>query len=133
MYFLDLNILAKQLLPPSWRVIRETVGAVTTEKDSGQMSFLKVALKPFKVLLLDFNTFRQEAKSKVNLSAQTMVIEHHIEQLTSIRYGVFVSDEDAPNRFSVNVPTNGQTKEQEIRQFLRKVVPAGRSYQLIFY
>ncbi len=54
MYFLDLNILARQLLPPSWRVIKETVGAITTEMDSGQMNYLKTILKPFKLLLQDF-------------------------------------------------------------------------------
>ncbi len=133
MYFFDLNILALQLLPPSWRVIKETVGTITTERNSGQMNYLKAVLKPFKLLLQDFHTFREQAKSKVNLSAQVVVIEHHIEQLTGIRYGIFVSDEAALNHFSVNVPVAGQTKEKEIIQFLQKVVPAGRKHQLIFY
>ncbi len=133
MYFLDIEILIKQLLPPSWRMIKETVGTVTIERDSGQMNYLKATLKPFKLLLQDFHAFRKQAKSKVNLSAQVVVIEHHIEQLTGIRYGIFVSNEAAPNHFSVNVPIAGQTKEKEIIQFLQKVVPAGRKHQLIFY
>ncbi len=133
MYFLDLNILALQLLPPSWRVIKQTVGSTTLERDSGQMNYLKALLKPVKLLLQDFNAFRKAAKSKVNLSAQTMAIEHHIEQLTGIRYGIFLLDDPAPNHFSVNVPVAGQTKEKEITQFLQKIVPAGRKYQLIFY
>ncbi len=68
MYFLDLNILALQLLPPSWRSSKEAVGSNTTQKDSGQMNYLKAVLAPFKLLLQDFHVFRKEAKSKVNLS-----------------------------------------------------------------
>ncbi len=75
-----------------------------------------------------------ERKPKArSTSAQTIVIERHIEQLTGIRYGIFVSDEAAPNLFSINVPVAGQTKEKEITQFLQKIVPAGRKHQLIFY
>lgn len=133
MYFLDLKVLALQLLPPCWRTSKQTVGSTTTEKHSGQVNYLKAVLAPFKLLLQDFNAFIKGAKSKVNLSAQVVVIEYHIEQLTGIRYGIFVSDGAVPNHFSVNLPIAAQTKEKQITQFLQKTVPAGRNYQLIYY
>ena len=133
MYFLDLNILALQLLPPCWRTSKQTAGNTTTEKHSGQLNYLKAVLAPFALLLEDFNAFRKGAKSKVNLSAQTMVIEHHIEQLTEMSYDIFVTDGTVPNHFSVNLPIVAQTKEKQIIQFLQKTVPAGRNYQIIYY
>ena len=133
MYFLDLDILIKQLLPPWWRIIRKQTPTGIIETDSGETYFLKSVVAPFKLILQDFYQFQNLTKQNINLSGQTMVIEHHIEQLTGIRYGIFILDEPQVNHFSVNVPVSGQSKEKQINQFLQKIVPIGRRYQLKFY
>ncbi len=133
MYFLDLTILARQLLPPSWRNIKTTIGTITTEKDSGQMNYLKTLLLPFKILLNDFHAFRKQVVKNINLTAQTLVIENHIKEITGISYGIFIQDGNQVNHFTVNVPLSVQAKEKDILQFLRNIVPAGRNYELLFY
>ncbi len=133
MYFLDLNILAKQLLPPNWRVIKETDGISAAEKDSGEFNYLKSVLIPFKLLLDDFHAFRKQVVKNINLTSQTIIIEDHIKKITGISYGIFIQDGNQINYFKVNVPLLGQSKEKEIIQFLRKIVPAGRKYELLFY
>lgn len=119
MYFLDTVIFAKQMIPPNWRDYR--------------LSFLIVLLTPFKSILNDFENFRTEAKSRVNLTAQTIVIEHHIKEITGLNYGVFINQTTIVNQFKVNVPIGSISFKNEIELFLKKIIPAGRNYELIFY
>ena len=120
MYFLNLDILILQLFPVHWRNV------------TGKVAFLKVVLTPFKQLLNDFNLFRKSQKTDINLSAQVIVIENYIETVLGVRYGVFIR-EDTPGHFLLNIPEFGRTEEKEIKQFLNKVLPLGRKYQIIYY
>ena len=120
MYFLNLDILVLQLFPVHWRRVK------------GKVAFLKVILRPFKQLLNDFNFFRKSQKTNINLSAQVIVIENYIEMILKIRYGVFIR-ETTPGRFLLNVPEVGRIKEKQIKQFLNKILPLGRSYQIVYY
>jgi hypothetical protein len=119
MYYLDTIIFAKQMLPPNWRDAR--------------LTFAIVLLAPFKSILLDFAGFRSRAKLNVNLTAQTIVIEHYIKQMTHLNYGVYISQTTVVNEFKVNVPITGILYKNEIQIFLKKIIPAGRKYELIFY
>ncbi len=133
MYFLDLNILAKQLLPPNWRINRTQISTAIIKRDSGYFNYLQAILKPFEAILNDFKAFGKEIKTNVNLSAQTIVVENHIEELTGIRIGISVSDGSESSSFSINIPIAGQSHQREIIQFLQKIVPMGRKCELIFY
>lgn len=126
MYFLDINILIKQILPPNWR--RNQLN-----DNSGKVEFLNSISEPFKQLLNDFQIFRKDAKSRINLTAQPVVIENHIRTITGLSYGVFVSDTGQTNYFSVNVPISAQGFENDIKQFLGRVTPIGRKHTLNFY
>ena len=116
----DIDILILQILPRNWRI-------------APKIAILKAILKPFKELLNDIDTFRTDAISRVNLSAQTIVIEHHLKKITGEKYGVYVSDELPALNFSVNVPNNANGFQAEIESFLKQVTPIGRVYTLNFY
>lgn len=126
MYFLDIKVLIKQILPPNWR--RNQLN-----ENSGKVEFLNSISEPFKQLLNDFQIFRKDAKSRINLTAQPVVIENHIRTITGLSYGVFVSDTGQTNYFSVNVPISAQGFENDIKQFLARVTPIGRKHTLNFY
>ena len=117
MYFLNTDILILQLLPPNWRTVK------------GKVSFLKVVLSPVKKTLKDFKTFRKAQQKEINLTAQVMVIEHYIERLLDAHYGVSVSETGA-GQFSLNLPKAAGARENEIRQFLGRILPLGRRYEL---
>lgn len=119
MYFFNVNILIKQLLPPTWRVAR--------------YKFIKSLSKPLEDIKQSFDTFRFQSYAKVNLSAQHAIIENHIVTITGVVYGVYVADGVLANTFSVNVPTAGQPFSNQINQFLTKVTPKGRAFTLNFY
>ncbi len=125
MYFLDLYRVILQIFPPNWRFKEDGT-------DSPKVDFLHVILTPFKHLLNDFEIFRNESELNINLTAQVMVVENHIRNITGESYGVYVAD-TAINQFSVNVPATSTNKENEIRQFLNKVIPLGRNYTINFY
>ena len=117
MYFLNTDLLILQLLPPNWRTVK------------GKVSFLKVLLSPVKKTLKDLKTFRKAQQKDINLTAQVIVIEHYIERLLEVHYGVSVG-ETGPGRFSINLPKAARGRENEIKQFLGKVLPMGRRYEL---
>ena len=119
MYFLNVNILASQLLPPHWRDAR--------------LMYMKAILKPFAVIIQDFTSFRTASKSAINLTPQTMIIEHHLKKITGISYGIFIADTSLPNHFKIHIPSGEQNHLNEITVFLKKIIPAGRKYELIFY
>lgn len=119
MYYLDTIIFAKQMLPPNWRDAR--------------LTFTIVLLGPFKSILIDFANFRNRTKLNVNLSAQTIVVEHHIKQITGLTYGIFITQTTVVNEFKVNVPAAAVEHKNSIMIFLKKTIPAGKKYELIFY
>ncbi len=133
MYFVDINILIKQILPPSWRYVKVPDGDGGFEdKETGKFFFIKAILKPFDSLLSEFKDFRKSTKSKINLTPQVMVMEHHIKNITSLDYGVYISDV-AIGHFKVNVPDTAIAHENEILIFLNNITPIGRRYELNFY
>lgn len=119
MYFLDINILAKQLLPPTWRT-------------SKKLQFFTTVLIPFNHILSDFKIFRKETKSRVNLSSQVIIIEEHVKNITGIKSGVDIIDGEQKNEFILKLPAAGMLYEKKIRLFLKKKVPTGITYELIF-
>ena len=119
MFFLDTTILAKQLLPPNWRDAR--------------FLFIITLLAPFKRVMNDFTVFRKQTRLESNLSAQTIVVEYKIKQLTGLNYGVFISQTNTVNEFRVNIPVSAIGQKAKISFFLKKTIPAGRKYDLIFY
>ncbi len=129
MYFLNLDILVKQLFPPNWRT--SMVGGSLI--DSGKVNYLKSILAPFKLLLNDIIDFYQTTQTKINLTAEVIVVENHLKTLSGVQLGVYLSDSAQPNIFFVNIPVIGQINENKIKSFLNKVVPAGRIYTLNFY
>lgn len=130
MFFLDFHILILQILPPSWRFYYSDGNPPVI---SGKVLFLRAVLAPFKHLLNELNLFRSQSKTKINLTAQTIVIVNHVRSITGLLYGVYIVDLQQANQFELNLPISAQNKEYEIRQFLNKVLPAGRLYTLNFY
>ncbi len=63
-YFLDIDILVKQLLPPNWRVIKEMMGMTVIEKNSGAFNYLKTVLMPFKLLLKTLTPLEKKPKAR---------------------------------------------------------------------
>jgi len=133
MYFLNLDILIKQLLPPNWRYVRTSNNNNVFVYDSGKTKFLKALLKPFKLLLNDFHFFRTNIKTKINLTAETIIVENHLKIITGISYGISLPDGILSGQFSVLIPAIVSNKEPEIKSFLEQIVPAGCKYQIIFY
>lgn len=119
MSMLDVNLLAKQLLPPNWRVFK--------------WSYVLALLAPLKSINSEFEQFKSDTLMRVNLTAQTIVVEHHIRNITGLTYGVFINQTLIINQFVVNVPIGSIGHQNEIKIFLNKVIPAGRNYTLIFY
>ncbi len=133
MYFFDIDIFIKQLLPPHWRYVKTPDGEGGFEdKEQGKFYFLKAVMSPIKSLLNDFKLFRASSKAKVNLNAQVMVIEHHVKTITGAIYGVYVTDH-LDNQFKVNVPVAHIAHSDAINSFLKKVTPLGRKYTINFY
>ncbi len=129
MFYLNLDILIKQLLPPNWR--SSVVGGFVV--DSGKVNYLKSILTPFKLLLNDIKEFRLSTQTKINLTAEVIVVENHLKNLSGVQLGVYLSDSVQSNIFVVNIPVAGQPNENEIKSFLSKIIPAGRKYTLNFY
>jgi hypothetical protein len=129
MYFLNIVTYIKQILPPNWRISMQ-LGILT---DSGKFKILKVLLTPFNLLINDFNAYRYNALSEINLSAQTYVIEHYLMKITNINYGIYLSDTTSPNVFKVNIPISVISHRYEISSFLNKIIPAGRKYTINYY
>ena len=129
MYTISIDSLIKQIMPPNWRHKKN----ISTLAESGQYKFLKTVCKPFKSILNDFKLFRKETELKINLSPETIVIENHLMEITGVRTGIFLIEVAADNNFSVNIPLAGQPKENEVKQFLNRIVPIGRKFTLIFY
>ena len=107
------------MLPPNWR--------------GAKLSFAIALLAPLFNLLEDFQQFRTSAELRVNLSAQTIVIEHHIRAITGLNYGVYITQTSIVNQFKVNVPIGSINYRHEIALFLNKIIPAGKDYEILFY
>ncbi len=120
MYFLDLTVLSKQLLPPHWRSVEK-------------VAFFTAILTPFAWVLNSFKMVRKETKNKLNLSSQVMVIEQHVRNITNLPYGIEVIDSTRPGTFLVRIPVAGMTHEENVKIFLNKTIPSGRNYRLVFY
>lgn len=99
---------------------------------NGKFHFLKSILKPFKDLLNDFEIYRRSTVKKINLSAETGIIEQQIQRIIGINQGVYILD-GVGKSFSLNIPIVGQANENEIKSFLKKTLPIGRKYDLIYY
>ena len=133
MFFLDFNMLILQILPPHWRHVRQNTGTSIDLIYSAKFLFLKTVATPFKFILNALIEFRISSYKKVNLTAQSIVIENHVRGITGLLYGVYIVDSITPGHFELNVPVGSMNHQNEITQFLQKVVPAGRIYSINFY
>lgn len=116
-------------MPPNWRF--KTLASTFTE--SGQFLFLKSVTIPFNRLLYEFLFFNTETTSKINLTAETGIVEAHLSRITGVVYGVFILDEPATNNFEVSIPNSAIGHKREVTQFMNEITPIGRKFTIIYY
>ncbi len=127
MFFLNPDILIKQIIPPNWRYVPNSVN------ESGKYLFLKSISKPFNWILNSLIEFRSNTKTKINLTAEVIILENKLKEITGLTYGIYISDTITANIFEVHIPISAQIYRIEIQEFLNKVIPTGRIYSIIYY
>ena len=119
MYFLNFDIWIQQLLPPSWRGLWPE-------------ALIKVFVHPFRRLHQELTQFVGDAPNRLNIQAQVMSLEFHLNLIAQTQREIHLSDNtQVRNGYFVHVPSDTDADtERKLRNFLDIYTPLGFQYEL---
>lgn len=112
-----------QILPPHWRA------------ESWKINIVSVVLKPLFDLIDEFNKYREETLSKINLNCQVIVLERHLNRILAYKLNyISISDSENINEVYINIPATMSTEQLIIlNKELKKYIASDKQYKIKYY
>ena len=123
MCLIDKNAFIAQILPPHWR------------EDKWRVNLVRALTAPFFKVITKLREFRASTLLKVNLNAQVIVLEQHLNRMADYDLNLIsISDSDNMNEFFVNIPASMSNEVFiTINLEINKYISADKRYQIKRY